>query len=259
MAERAGTVSGGARRGGRVARVLAFVAAAVALWLLLRWLGARWLADAIPAFQAWVKGLGAWAPVAFIAGYAAAVVAFVPASALTLAAGATFGVVRGTAYTFVAASLGACAAFLVARHLARGAIEHRIAGDRRFAAIDRAIGQQGLRIVLLLRLSPIVSFTLLNYALGLSRVRFVDYAIGCAGMLPGTLAYVYSGTLAAAVATSAGGAAGGGASAARRALFAAGLVATLVATALVTRAARRALAEATGEEDREATAEEDRA
>ena len=225
-------------------KALAVVAAICAVWLLGRWLG-----GAIPAFKAWVDGLGFWGPVAFIAGYAAAVVAFVPASALTLAAGATFGLVRGTAYVFVAASLGACLAFLVARHGARAAVERRIAGDRRFAAIDRAIGQQGRRIVLLLRLSPVFPFTLLNYALGLSRVRFVDYAVGCVGMLPGTLAYVYSGKLAADVATAASGAGGGG-SAVQRALLAAGLVATIAVTALVTRLARRALAEATALEDR---------
>ena len=246
MPEHAQTVasgrSGGAR-GRTAAKALAVVAAIGALWILGRRLG-----DAIPAFQAWIDGLGAWGPVAFVAGYAAAVVAFVPGSALTLAAGAAFGVARGTAYVFVAASLGACAAFLVARHLARAAVERRIAGDRRFAAIDRAIGGQGLRIVLLLRLSPVFPFNLLNYALGLTRVRFVDYAVGCLGMLPGTFVYVYSGSLAAEVATAASGAGAGG-GAAQRAFFVAGLVATIAVTALVTRTARRALAAATREAD----------
>jgi uncharacterized membrane protein YdjX (TVP38/TMEM64 family) len=249
MPERAETVGRGGSGMARAApargvlKALAVAAAIGALWLLGRWLG-----GAIPAFKAWVEGLGVWGPVAFIAGYAVAVVAFVPASALTLAAGATFGVVRGTAYVFVAASLGACLAFLVARHGARDAVERRIAGDRRFAAIDRAIGQQGRRIVLLLRLSPAFPFNLLNYALGLSRVRFVDYAVACVGMLPGTLAYVYSGKLAADVATAASGAGGGG-SAAQRAVLVAGLVATLAVTALVTRIARRALSEATAPEE----------
>ena len=233
-----------ARPGRALAKLLAIAAALVLLWLLGRRLG-----GAIPAFQAWVAGLGAWGPAAFVAGYAALVVALAPASALTLAAGAAFGVVRGTALVFVAASLGACAAFLVARHLARGAVERRVAGDRRFAAIDRAIAEQGLRIVLLLRLSPAIPFSLLNYALGLTRVRFADYATGCLGMLPGTLAYVYSGSLAAEVAAAAGGA-GAAASGAQRALFAAGLVATVAATALVTRAARRARAEATADPER---------
>jgi uncharacterized membrane protein YdjX (TVP38/TMEM64 family) len=249
MPERAQTVrSGGpgeapAAPARRLPKRLA-TGAAIALAVAALWLLGRWIGGAIPAFRAWVEELGVWGPLAFIAGYAIAVVAFVPASALTIAAGATFGLVRGTAYVFVAASLGACLAFLVARHLARAAVERRIAGDRRFAAIDRAIGQEGRRIVLLLRLSPVFSFNLLNYALGLSRVRFVDYAVACIGMLPGTLAYVYSGKLAGDVATAAGGAGDGG-SLARRALLVAGLVATIFVTVLVTRIARRALSEAT--------------
>ena len=76
---------------------------------------------------------------------------------------------------FVGATLGASAAFLVARYVARCAIERRIAGNPRFAAIDRAVGREGCKIVFLLRLSPVFPFNLLNYALGLTRVRFLDY------------------------------------------------------------------------------------
>jgi len=232
-----------ARRGRGSVRLLAVVAALAALLLLGRLAG-----GAIPRFASWVEGLGLLGPAVFIAGYAAAVVAFAPASLLTLAAGAIFGVLEGTVYVFVAASLGACLAFLVARHGARALVERRIAGDRRFAAIDRAIGQQGRRIVFLLRLSPAFPFNLLNYALGLTRVRFADYAVACLGMLPGTLAYVYSGSLLGDVAAAAGGASPER-GAAQQALFAAGLVATIAVTAVVTRIARRALAEATAEEE----------
>jgi uncharacterized membrane protein YdjX (TVP38/TMEM64 family) len=223
-----------------IVRLLAVAAVLAALLLLGRLAG-----GAIPRFASWVEGLGALGPAVFIAGYAAAVVAFAPASLLTLAAGAIFGVPRGTVYAFAAASLGACLAFLVARHVARAQIERRIAGDRRFLAIDRAIGAQGRRIVFLLRLSPAFPFNLLNYALGLTRVRFSDYAVACLGMLPGTLAYVYSGSLLGDVAALAGGAAPERGTA-QQLLFAAGLVATIAVTAIVTRIARRALAEATG-------------
>jgi len=232
-----------ARRGRGIVRLLAVAAALAALLLLGRLAG-----GAIPRFASWVEGLGLLGPAVFIAGYAAAVVAFAPASLLTLAAGAIFGVLEGTVYVFVAASLGACLAFLVARHGARALVERRIAGDRRFAAIDRAIGEQGRRIVFLLRLSPAFPFNLLNYALGLTRVRFADYAVACLGMLPGTLAYVYSGSLLGDVAAAAGGAAPERGPA-QQALFAAGLVATIAVTAVVTRIARRALAEATAEEE----------
>ena len=229
-----------------IVRLLAVAAVLAALLLLGRLAG-----GAIPRFASWVEGLGLLGPAVFIAGYAAAVVAFAPASLLTLAAGAIFGVARGTVYAFAAASLGACAAFLVARHVARAQIERRIAGDRRFLAIDRAIGAQGRRIVFLLRLSPAFPFNLLNYALGLTRVRFSDYALACLGMLPGTLAYVYSGSLLGDVAALAGGAAPERGPA-QQLLFAAGLVATIAVTAIVTRIARRALAEATGLEETQA-------
>jgi uncharacterized membrane protein YdjX (TVP38/TMEM64 family) len=193
-----------------------------------------------------VAGLGAFGPLVFIAGYAAAVVAFVPGSALTLASGAIFGVAKGTVLVFAAALLGSTASFLVARHLARAAIEKRLAGDARFAAIDRAIGSEGRKIVFLLRLSPIFPFNLLNYGLGLTRVRLVDYVIAGAGMLPGTLLYVYLGSAAGEAVAAAGGAAPGR-SAAEWALFGVGLAATVVVTVSVTRIARRALREATGQ------------
>jgi len=199
----------------------------------------------VQTFAQWVNGLGAWGPAVFIAGYAVAVVAFVPASLLTIAAGAIFGIGAGVAYVFAAAVLGSSLAFLISRYLARAAIEHRLAGNPKFAAIDRAVGQQGRRIVFLLRLSPAFPFNLLNYALGLTSVRFADYLAASVGMLPGTLLYVYSGKLVGDVAALAGGAAPErGAS--YYALFGIGLLATAVVTVLVTRIARRALDEATG-------------
>ncbi len=200
----------------------------------------------VPAFATWVDGLGLWGHVIFIVGYAVAVVAFIPGSVLTLAAGAIFGVAEGTAVVFVAAILGSSAAFLVARHLARDAVAQRLARDSRFAAIDRAVGDQGRKIVLLLRLSPVFPFNLLNYGLGLTNVRFLDYVVASVGMLPGTLLYVYSGKVAGDVAAVAGGAQMEH-GAEYYAVLVLGLVATLVVTVLVTRIARRALREATGQ------------
>ncbi len=200
----------------------------------------------VPVFREWVDDLGFWGPLVFMGGYAAAVVAFVPASALTLAGGAIFGLARGTLYVFVAATLGSSLAFLVSRYWARGAIERKLAGNERFASIDRAVGKQGRRIVFLLRLSPVFPFNLLNYALGLTQVRFADYVIAALGMLPGTLLYVYLGTVGGEAAAAAAGA-GMERGAAGTALLVVGLVATVVVTTLVTRIARRALAEATGD------------
>jgi uncharacterized membrane protein YdjX (TVP38/TMEM64 family) len=200
----------------------------------------------LPRFAAWVDRLGVWGPVVFIAGYVVAVIAFAPGSLLTLAAGAIFGLAHGAVYVFVAATLGASLAFLIARHLARGAIERRLAGNARFAAIDRAVEAEGRRIVFLLRLSPAFPFNLLNYALGLTGVRFVDYLLASVGMIPGTLLYVYYGKLVGDVAALAGGEPVEKGPA-YYVVLGLGLLATVGVTALVTRAARRALREATGE------------
>ena len=221
----------------------------------LRWVGlaavvlvllalGRWAGGEIPRFAEWVASLGALGPLVFIFGYAVAIVAFVPASVLTLAAGAIFGLGAGVVYVFCAATTGSALAFLVSRYVARGAIEKRLAGNENFAAIDRAIAGEGRKIVFLLRLSPAFPFTLLNYALGLTRVRFADYLIASFGMLPGTFLYVYYGKLAGDVAALAGGAATPK-DAGYYGVLALGLVATLAVTAVVTRTARRALAAST--------------
>ncbi len=214
--------------------------AALAILLAL----GRELGGYVPEFARYVKGLGFWGPLVFILGYAAAVVGFVPGSLLTLAAGAVFGVTVGTLYVFVAAVLGSAAAFLVARYVARAPVERKLEGNRRFAAIDRAVGRQGRRIVFLLRLSPVFPFNLLNYALGLTRVRFSDYLIASFGMLPGTLLYVYAGKVGGDLAALAGGAAPDTGTAGQL-LLGVGLLATIVVTVWITRIARDALREAT--------------
>jgi len=211
----------------------------------------RWAGRYIPEFAAWVEGLGLWGPLVFILGYAIATVAFIPGSLLTLAAGAIFGLVRGTLYTFCGATLGASAAFLVARYVARGVIERKIAGNAKFAAIDRAVGQEGWKIVALLRLSPIFPFNLLNYALGLTRVRFLHYFLASIAMLPGTLLYVYYGKAAGSLAAVAGGAKTEK-GAEYWVTLGVGLVATIIVTAFITRLAGRALRQQIGDtpEDR---------
>lgn len=198
-------------------------------------------AEAVLRFAAWVDSLGAWGPVVFILGYAIAAVAFVPGSVLTLAAGVLFGLVRGTLYSLAGATLGSSAAFLIARYAARGAIERRIAGSPRLAAIaavDKAVGREGFKIVALLRLSPIVPFSFLNYALGLTRVRFLPYLAASIAMLPGTLLYVYYGKAAGSLAAISRGVERGTGS---WVALGAGLLATVVATAFLTRLANKAL------------------
>jgi uncharacterized membrane protein YdjX (TVP38/TMEM64 family) len=144
----------------------------------------------------WVESLGAIGPVAFVGIYIIATVAFLPGSILTLGAGVVFGVWLGAIYVFIGATIGATAAFLVGRYLARDWVATKIAGNDQFSAIDRAVGKAGLKIVLLTRLSPVFPFNLLNYAFGLTGVSIQDYVIGSLGMIPGTLMYVYIGALA---------------------------------------------------------------
>ena len=160
-------------------------------------------------------------------------------------AGAIFGLASGLVYVFIAATVGSAAAFLISRHIARSVIEDRIQNNERFAAIDRAIGRKGLKIVILLRLSPMFPFNLLNYALGLTSVSFTDYVFASPAMLPGTLLYVYYGKIASDVALLAGGASMHGP--AYYAVLGLGLAAMIAVTTLVTRTARQALREATGD------------
>ncbi|HHP7232019.1 MAG TPA: TVP38/TMEM64 family protein [Xenococcaceae cyanobacterium] len=149
----------------------------------------------------WVDSLGAVGAIAFIIIYIVATVAFLPGSILTLGAGVVFGVVLGSIYVFIGATIGATLAFLVGRYLARGWIAQKIAGNPKFAAIDQAVGQEGLKIVLLTRLSPVFPFNLLNYSFGITGVSLKDYVIGSLGMIPGTIMYVYLGSLAGNIAT----------------------------------------------------------
>lgn len=199
---------------------------------------------------AWIDGLGAIAPLAFILLYIVITVAFVPASVVTLGAGVVFGVVKGSILVFVGAMLGATAAFLVGRYVARDWVASKIANSPRFQAIDDAIAKDGRKIIFLLRLSPVFPFNLLNYSLGLSQISLKDYVIGSVGMLPGTIMYVYLGSLVGSLATLG---AGDGSQSPEAATIQwiiriVGLIATVAVTLYITRIARRALSEALPDE-----------
>jgi uncharacterized membrane protein YdjX (TVP38/TMEM64 family) len=188
----------------------------------------------------WVADQGAVGVAAYVVLYVLACVFFVPGSVLTLGAGAVYGVLLGVPIVSAASTLGATAAFLVGRYLARDAVARRIEGNERFTAIDAAVAREGWKIVGLTRLSPVFPFNLLNYAFGLTRVSLRDYVLASwVGMLPGTVMYVYLGSLAGSLATL--GARGHQRTPAQWALYALGLAATVVVTVLVTRIARTAL------------------
>ncbi len=195
--------------------------------------------DWVKAFSDWVQTLGALGVVLFIAVYALATVLFLPGWIFTVAAGLIYGVVGGTAVALTGAIIGAMLAFLCGRYLVRSRVESATKGNKKFAAIDQAIGDQGWKIVGLLRLSPLIPFNLSNYFYGVTSVRFLPYVLASAvGMLPGTLLYAYLG--GAGKAGLGGG--GGEQSPLKYVLLGVGLVATIIVTIIVSRVAKKALA-----------------
>ncbi|OLP18716.1 hypothetical protein BST81_09225 [Leptolyngbya sp. 'hensonii'] len=194
----------------------------------------------------WTESLGIIGSIAFIAIYIVATVAFLPGSILTLGAGVVFGVILGAVYVFIGATLGAIAAFLVGRYLARGWISKKIEGNQNFAAIDKAVAKEGFKIVLLTRLSPVFPFNLLNYAFGVTGVSLKDYALGSIGMIPGTVMYVYIGSLAGDLARIGTNSQPTNPTI-QWAIRIMGFIATVAVTVYVTRIARKALAESVSE------------
>ena len=213
-----------------VAALLALAAAAAVFPI------GEWLLRAIE----WIQTQGPIAWVVFVLAYIAAAVLLVPGTIPTLAAGFVFGLPLGVALVSAGSVLGAATAFLIGRFLARDWIRGRIADLPRFAALDHAVSRDGFVIVLLTRLSPLFPFNLLNYALGITGVRFRDYFFASwIGMLPATVLYVYIGTLAGNVTELAAAELGDGWAA--RGLLVGGFVATLILTVLITRKATLAL------------------
>jgi uncharacterized membrane protein YdjX (TVP38/TMEM64 family) len=187
--------------------------------------------------------LGSWGPVLFIVLYVVAAITLAPAFLLTFSAGAVFGLWRGTLLTFVGASLGASAVYAVAAPLARSRVLRWIDRDPRVAATRRAVVRdRAAWIMFLLRLSPLVPYNLLNYALSLSGVRFRDYLVALLGMLPAIIMYAYYGKVAGDVTRIAAGVSPPR-GAEYYAMMLVGLIATFAATHLIGRAAKKAMAE----------------
>ena len=218
-------------------RVVAAVAALIALF------SAGYYFDApqyLHRTLVWVDGLGGWGAVVFIVMYVAVCVLVIPGSILTLGAGAVFGVLRGTLYTAVGATLGASVAFLLGRTLFRDWVAKKVAGSKKLSAVDEAVGREGGKLVFLLRLSPLIPFSLSNYVYGLTPIKLREYVIASAvGMLPGILLYSYLGSLVRRFAELGAGATQS--SPAQWGLYTVGLIATIIATTRVTIVARRAL------------------
>ena len=213
---------------------IALGAAVVALFATMRLLP---LQEWLTSFERWIQGMGPAGMVLYAAVYVVAVVLFVPGLPLTLGAGFLFGFWRALVLVSIASTAAAALAFLIARYLARDAVERMAKKNSKFAAIDRAIGKEGWKVVALLRLSPLVPYSLSNYFYGLTSVRFGHYlATSWAAMLPATVLYVYLGAAGRTI----------GEKMVRSpwewALLAVGLAATAAVTVILTRVAKRELA-----------------
>lgn len=204
---------------------LAALIAAYRLLPLQEWVG---------SFQTWVQGYGALGWVIFIAVYALTSFVLIPGSILTLAAGAVWGL-GGFPLVIIGATLGSMMSFLAARYLFQDKVEAKVANYPRFRAVNEAIGDEGWRVVGLLRLSPALPFSLQNWFLGITPVAFWPSQIATFfGIMPGTLLYVLLG--------SAGGQAGSGdMGIGRWVVLGVGIIATLVVTVLITKKAQARL------------------
>ena len=216
-----------------VAALLVLAAVAVAVgWPLGSW---------IESAAAWAEGQPAAAGALFVVAYVLAAMAMLPGSILTLASGYLFGLPLGVALTSIGSVLGAAAAFAVGRFVARDWVARRVAAWPHFSAFDSAMRRDGFAIVLLARLSPLIPYNLLNYAVSITAARFRDYVLASwVGMLPAIALYVYTGSLAKTVTTLR---AGDAPSWPARALLGLGFVATVALAVLVTRRATRILRE----------------
>jgi uncharacterized membrane protein YdjX (TVP38/TMEM64 family) len=215
----------------------------IALGLLLVAVSVGWFfvprSQWLDAFQRWITGLGIWGVALFTLIYVLATISLAPEWPLTIAAGLVYGA-RGFPVVLIAATIAASLAFLIARHLARDRVQPILERSRIFAAIDDAVAEEGWKIVALLRLSPAVPFNLQNYLFGVTAVPFLHFvAATFAGIIPGTVLYVYLGVIGKAA-----GSKGSSGGPLKWAWFSAGLLATVVVVVLVTRKAITKLKEA---------------
>jgi uncharacterized membrane protein YdjX (TVP38/TMEM64 family) len=209
------------------------LAAVAALLFLAPW------REALAAFAGWARAAGPAGVAAFAIAYAAGSVMALPVWPLTVVAGVAYGAWLGFAVALPAGALGASLALLVGRTVLRGAVARRVARDPRLAAMDEAVSRQGAVLVLLLRLSPLAPYNVVNYALSASRIGLLPFAgASLVGMAPITFAWAWAGATFGGLKGLSNRPAAGPA---ERALQLAGLVATVIVVLVLGRMARRAL------------------
>ena len=149
--------------------------------------------------QNWISSFGSAGPIAYIILFSITPSLFLPGLPVTVAGGIVFGPLWGTIYASIGSTIGACLAFLIARYFARSQIENLLTG--KLQTIDEGVEKKGWIFVAITRLIPLFPFNLLNYAFGLTKIKFRDYAIASwVFMLPGTAAYtIFSSSLLDAI------------------------------------------------------------
>jgi uncharacterized membrane protein YdjX (TVP38/TMEM64 family) len=158
------------------------------------WLGLDNARTIMHQFQTWRANLGVFAPVAYILTYIVATVFAIPGTILTLTAGALFGVVEGTIWTAIGATLGATGAFLVSRFLVGGTIAKQFDKGDRLSKLIQGLKEDGFWFALSIRLAPIFPFNAVNYLFGLTPIRLSSYFFATLiGILPGTITYSWLG------------------------------------------------------------------
>lgn len=202
------------------------------------------LQEGIHRVLEWIHDLGPAAPLAYIAFYAISCIFAIPGSLLTLAGGFLFGIGFGTLYVSIGATLGATLAFLAGRYLLRGWIVKKVGDNPKFKALDEAVGREGWKMVMLVRLCPLFPFPVTNYGFGVTQIKLGEYVVASwIGMLPAMVVLVYIGSLAGSLANL--GASGRARTPLEWALYGVGLVMAILVTVYLTRVAKRALDEKT--------------
>jgi uncharacterized membrane protein YdjX (TVP38/TMEM64 family) len=224
-------------------RLISFAVIVLGLLILARLLPVE---AAVRTLADWIEGAGIWGPIAFILIYVLFTVLMLPGWILTVTAGALFGLLWGTVTVSIGSTLGVAAVFLIARYVARDVVERKLKSYPRFAAVDRAVGEGGWKIVALLRLSPAIPFNLQNYLYGLTAIRFWPAVLASwAAMLPGTFLYVYLG-YAGRLGLEAAAGAETGYGLGQWVLLGVGLAATVAVTVYLAKIALRAIRQQSG-------------
>ena len=205
----------------------------------------EWFGAELPRFEAWIRSLGWWGPLAYVLVFTVLTFLQLPEMLLAVAAGVAFGLWEGTLIVAFANIFAASLGFFIFRSLLKQRLERLLLRYPKAAAVESAVTAKGLSLMILLRLGPF-NFSMLNAVLGASNVRFGPFLLSLVGVIPGNFATVYFGTVARHVAQKSAGV--DNLSTAHEIVLVAGFVVTLIVCVFVARVAQHALQEVEAEQ-----------